>query len=98
MRGGAEDTQRRALTLRQYAVPGLATMLGEFQTPEAADKLSSVQAELDETKVIMHETIQNVLTRGEKLDTLVDNTTELSSQARAFYKQSKKANQCCVLQ
>ena len=39
-----------------------------LQNPEAADKLSKIQRDLDETKVILHKTIESVLDRGEKLD------------------------------
>ena len=32
--------------------------------------ISAVQRELDETKIVLHQTIESVLQRGEKLDTL----------------------------
>ena len=38
------------------------------QDPAAADKLAKIQRELDETKIILHKTIESVLDRGEKLD------------------------------
>ena len=38
------------------------------QNPEAADKLAKIQRDLDETKIILHKTIESVLDRGEKLD------------------------------
>ena len=49
-----------------------------------------VQAELDETKVILHKTIESVLERGEKLDSLVERSDALSAQSRMFYKAAKK--------
>ena len=33
-----------------------------------ADKLTKIQQDLDETKIILHQTIESVLDRGEKLD------------------------------
>lgn len=33
-----------------------------------ADKLTKIQQDLDETKIILHKTIESVLDRGEKLD------------------------------
>lgn len=42
--------------------------LGFLQDPAQADKLSKIQRDLDETKVILHKTIESVLDRGEKLD------------------------------
>jgi synaptobrevin homolog YKT6 len=49
-----------------------------------------VQAELDETKIILHKTIESVLERGEKLDNLVERSDALSAQSRMFFKQAKK--------
>ncbi|KAI7846402.1 hypothetical protein COHA_000112 [Chlorella ohadii] len=66
-----------------------------YQNPEAADKLAKIQRDLDETKVILHKTIESVLDRGEKLDQLVDKSNDLSMASQLFYKQAKKANSCC---
>lgn len=49
-----------------------------------------VQQELDDTKVVLHKTIEGVLQRGEKLDALVDKSEALSSSSRMFYKQAKR--------
>jgi synaptobrevin homolog YKT6 len=38
------------------------------QDPAQADKLAKIQRDLDETKIILHKTIESVLDRGEKLD------------------------------
>jgi synaptobrevin family protein YKT6 len=66
-----------------------------LQDPAAADKLTKIQRDLDETKVILHQTIDSVLRRGEKLDTLVDKSADLSMASQMFYKQAKKTNACC---
>lgn len=39
-----------------------------LQDPAQADKLAKIQRDLDETKIILHKTIESVLDRGEKLD------------------------------
>jgi synaptobrevin family protein YKT6 len=77
--------------------PMLNDMLSKYQDPKEADSMIKVQAELDETKVILHKTIENVLERGEKLDDLVGKSDELSAQSKMFYKQARKANSCCTL-
>lgn len=64
--------------------------LSRYQDPENADTIMRVQAELDETKIILHKTIESVLERGEKLDNLVERSDALSSQSRMFFKQAKK--------
>ena len=42
-------------------------------------------------------TIDSILERGAKLDTLVDQSEDLSRQSKMFYKQAKKTNSCCVI-
>ena len=46
----------------------MCTSLSCLQDPAAADKLTKIQRDLDETKIILHQTIEGVLDRGEKLD------------------------------
>ncbi|KAH7546204.1 hypothetical protein FEM48_Zijuj01G0175800 [Ziziphus jujuba var. spinosa] len=65
--------------------------------PAEADKLLKIQRELDETKIILHKTIDSVLARGEKLDSLVEKSSDLSAASQMFYKQAKKTNQCCTI-
>ncbi|CCE73172.1 Piso0_000195 [Millerozyma farinosa CBS 7064] len=71
--------------------------LQKYQDPTQADSIMKVQQELDETKIVLHKTIESVLQRGEKLDSLVDKSEALSSSSRMFYKQAKKTNSCCVI-
>eukprot|EP00793_Prasinoderma_coloniale_P004685 PRCOL_00000446-RA len=71
--------------------------LQKYQDPHEADKLLKIQRELDETKVILHKTIDSVLQRGEKLDSLVDKSNDLSLASQVFYKAAKKNNQCCKM-
>jgi synaptobrevin family protein YKT6 len=51
--------------------PPLKEYLVKYQNPEAADSIMKIQRELDETKVVLHKTIESVLERGEKIDSLV---------------------------
>ncbi|KAI0507753.1 hypothetical protein KFK09_013881 [Dendrobium nobile] len=71
--------------------------LTKFQDPAEADKLLKIQRDLDETKIILHKTIDSVLARGEKLDSLVEKSSDLSAASQMFYKQAKKTNQCCTI-
>lgn len=69
--------------------------LSKYQNPRDADAMSKVQAELDETKVILHNTMESLLERGEKLDDLVAKSEILGTQSKAFYKTARKQNSCC---
>ncbi|XP_039124301.1 VAMP-like protein YKT61 [Dioscorea cayenensis subsp. rotundata] len=77
--------------------PYLNEALTKFQDPAEADKLLRIQRDLDETKIILHKTIDSVLARGEKLDSLVEKSSDLSAASQMFYKQAKKTNQCCTI-
>ncbi|KAF9457764.1 snare protein YKT6 [Collybia nuda] len=79
------------------AFPDIDTYIQKYQDPRQADPIMRVQQELDETKIILHKTIESVLERGEKLDNLVDRSQALSAQTKMFYKTAKRQNACCVI-
>ncbi|KAH8109422.1 snare protein YKT6 [Phellopilus nigrolimitatus] len=86
-----------------YATPAsidfreLDEYLVEYQDPKKADTIMRVQAELDETKIIIHKTIESVLERGEKLDDLVARSDALGASSKRFYSTAKKQNSCCIV-
>ncbi|KAG1883745.1 snare protein YKT6 [Suillus subluteus] len=77
--------------------PEIQTYIQKYQDPRQADTIMRVQQELDETKIVLHKTIESVLQRGEKLDNLVERSNALSAQSKMFYKTAKKQNSCCVI-
>lgn len=86
-------------TTEPYAIdyPPLENYLVKYQDPSAADKVTKIQKDLDDTTQILHKTIDSVLERGTKLDSLVERSDDLSRQSKMFYKQAKKTNSCCVV-
>jgi len=78
-------------------LPQLKEYLTKYQDPAQADSIMKIQKELDETKIVLHKTIESVLERGEKIDSLVAKSDGLSAQSKMFYTQAKKQNSCCVL-
>lgn len=74
---------------------GLPGLLAKWQNPREADAMTRVQEEVEETKVVLHNTIQSVLERGEKLDDLIAASEGLSNQSKLFYTQARKMNKCC---
>jgi synaptobrevin homolog YKT6 len=69
----------------------------KYQDPGNADQIVRIQRNLDETREVLHNTIDSVLQRGEKLEDLVEKSGELSATSKLFYKQAKKANSCCAV-
>ncbi|KAL4789439.1 Longin-like domain-containing protein [Aspergillus venezuelensis] len=77
--------------------PALAGYISKYQDPQNVGSILKIQQELDETKVVLHKTIESVLQRGEKLDDLVQKSEGLSSQSKMFYTSAKKQNSCCIV-
>uniref|UniRef100_L7JHZ9 SNARE Ykt6 n=1 Tax=Pyricularia oryzae (strain P131) TaxID=1143193 RepID=L7JHZ9_PYRO1 len=65
--------------------PELKEYITTYQDPHAADSILKIQKELDETKIVLHKTIESVLQRGEKIDDLVAKSDGLSAQSKMFY-------------
>ncbi|EFJ18584.1 hypothetical protein SELMODRAFT_112680 [Selaginella moellendorffii] len=82
---------------KQHAWPWLDEALKKFQDPVNVDKILKITKDLDDTKVILHKTIDSILDRGEKLDSLAQKSSDLSFKSREFYKVARKTNQCCSL-
>lgn len=77
--------------------PELDDYVVKYQDPKQADSIMKIQQELDETKIVLHKTIESVLERGEKIDTLVAKSDGLSAQSKMFYTSAKKQNSCCIV-
>ena len=67
-------------------MPELREYLTKYQDPQQADSILKIQKELDETKIVLHKTIESVLQRGEKIDDLVAKSDGLSNQSKMFYR------------
>ena len=65
--------------------PQLKEYIEKYQDPQQADSIMKIQKELDETKIVLHKTIESVLERGEKIDSLVEKSDGLSAQSKMFY-------------
>jgi len=70
-------------------------LLVQFQDPSQADQLTRIMHELEQTKLVLHETIEAALERGQKIDDLIVKSNDLSGSSKMFYKTAKKQNQCC---
>jgi synaptobrevin homolog YKT6 len=71
-------------------LPQLKEYILKYQDPSQADSIMKIQKELDETKIVLHKTIESVLERGEKIDSLVAKSDGLSQQSKMFYSQVRQ--------
>ena len=84
-----KDTDVKFSPLEQY--------LKDYQNPAEADKLMKIESELNQITEIMHKNIDQLLKRGETLESLMQKSQDLSTVSYDFYKRAKKNNQCCKL-
>lgn len=85
----SRDTDLNFAPLEQY--------LKQYQNPSEADKLMKIESELNQITEIMHKNIDQLLKRGETLESLMQKSQDLSTVSYDFYKRAKKNNQCCKL-
>jgi synaptobrevin family protein YKT6 len=72
----------------------LEIYLKKYQDPAQVDPMMKVQNDIDETKIILHKSIEAVLERDEKLHDLVAKSEDLSEGSKMFYKTVPKTG-CC---
>merc|ERR1712023_544377 len=70
-------------------------LLINFQDPAAADQLTKIMVDLEDTKVVLHQAIESALERGVKIDTLLDKSADLSAGSRRFAQAARKQNTWC---
>ena len=77
----------------------LQKLLDDSQDPQKVDKILKIHKQIDETKDILYSTIDTLLSKGTKLDDLVNQTEKLKEHSKLFYNSSKQINnRCCILQ
>jgi len=68
-----------------------------YQDPTKADKIEQLKNELDETKIVLMNSINDLLERGSNIDDLLDKATALSDTSFIFADKTKDMNRCCII-
>lgn len=71
-------------------------LFNKFQDPKEADKITKIEKQLDEIKDVVMQSMDDLMKRGETLDSLMKKSNDLSETSYQFYKTAKKNNQCCT--
>jgi synaptobrevin family protein YKT6 len=66
-----------------------------YQNPYEADKVLCMQKDLDDVKDILHTSIEELLQRGEKLETVINRSEDLNDASKQFLWKAKTQNSCC---
>ncbi len=77
------------------SIEEITTEFNKFQDPKNVDNLTKAKFEVDQTKVVLHESVKKLLERQGDLDELVKKSNDLSEGAKQFYKTSKKMDKSC---
>ncbi|KAF8192934.1 VAMP/synaptobrevin-like protein [Pholiota molesta] len=64
--------------------PVIANLMHTYNTSPPADELTRAQTELNQVKDIMVQNVEQILSRGERIELLVDKTDVMAGQATAF--------------
>lgn len=67
----------------------------KYQDPLQADTLMRTQRELDDVRDTMMKNIDQLLARGEQLQSLMDRSEDLSFQSKVFLRETDQG--CCVI-
>lgn len=64
--------------------PTIAQLMETYNTAPPTDELARAHSELAQVKDIMVQNVEQILSRGERIELLVDKTDNMASQATAF--------------
>ena len=64
--------------------PTIAELMETYNTAPPVDELDRAKGELAQVKDIMVQNVEQILSRGERIELLVDKTDNMASQATAF--------------
>ena len=73
-----------AYSLQGSFGPVIAQLMTQYNTNPPTDELTRAQTELAQVKDIMVQNVEQILSRGERIELLVDKTDTMASQATAF--------------
>jgi vesicle-associated membrane protein 7 len=62
----------------------ISALMHTYNTSPPADELKRAQTELNQVKDIMVQNVEQILSRGERIELLVDKTDVMAGQATAF--------------
>jgi vesicle-associated membrane protein 7 len=64
--------------------PVISELMHTYNTEPPTDELSQAHSELNQVKDIMVQNVEQILSRGERIELLVDKTDAMAGQATAF--------------
>ena len=75
----------------------ITKLWNEYLDCSNVDKVSKIQKELDETRIIMMDNLDQLIKRGGDLEELSKKTEEIKDQSFIMREKTKELNRCCIL-
>lgn len=75
----------------------LQSLIKKYQDPKNVDKIEAIQQELNETKGILYNSIEQIINRGERIDDIQRKTNILVFESKSFEKKAADLNRCCAI-
>ncbi len=69
----------------------------KYQDPMSISKVLQVKKQLEQTKIVMLDSIDKILERGENIEALVEKTNQLEDISIKFRRDAEKLNSCCLI-
>jgi synaptobrevin homolog YKT6 len=85
-------TKQSGLTIR-----ALDDLFKQYQNPVEADKLQKIKYELDDTHIIMLNSLDKLREREADLKNLIQKTDDLVADSTKFWDDARDLNRCCTL-
>ena len=79
---------------KQMEFPYMEKICKSYEDPRKSDNILKIQNQLDETRDIMVQNIENILARGETIEQLVEKTDDLEMSSKVFFQNADKLNSC----
>lgn len=70
-------------------------LIQSYQNP--TDSMLKCQEGLEETKIKLYKSVDLLLERGEKIETMAQKSQDLSARSKMFAHKARKMNRCCIL-
>ena len=70
-------------------------LIMDYYEPKEKDSILKINNNIDKTKEVLHQSIEKMLERGEKIDVLIQKSNDLSLGSKKFLKKSKEMNSWC---
>lgn len=77
--------------------PEFKDIIIKYSDINNVDKISIINNQLDQSRIILIDSIQKVINRGEKIDDLIIKSEDLEIISDIYIRKTKNLNSCCII-